>query len=291
MSRRLLVAVLLAAAFAAGALPDAAAADAPAPIPKTVSQRLQAHFFSVVDGWRRNRSRYLDLSVGYPAEKTPEAVPILKRLVNDLRVVVVPTPIPMLRAQPRVDGNTLFVSAGWLNLVNELLWAEALDMPANLPGRLGAPSSPGACLKAYESELEKYIDAPKRVSVEAMPRVAAFFKERKYCAPPLADDPIRFARKRHIDEGFEAAVVQLMSLEMQIMVAAAQPEIDIAKSKAVMLAKERPATPAVEPTSDAAEPAPGPVGHSAKSNSLALAWLEAHDFGLKRPAGLAEARP
>ena len=67
-------------------------------------------------------------------------------LVRELRVVVAPTAVPLLRTQRQLDGHTVIVSAGWLALLDELLRAEAVPQHEK--------DGKKECLSGYQSSLE-----------------------------------------------------------------------------------------------------------------------------------------
>jgi hypothetical protein len=113
--RAILVVALLGVAAGAETAAETAAPTATA----TASQRLQQRFVASVEGWRKTAPKLSD-------KKPPESPPAHEaQLLRELRVVVAPTAVPVLRVQRRGDGHTLIVSAGWLALLDELLRAEA----------------------------------------------------------------------------------------------------------------------------------------------------------------------
>jgi hypothetical protein len=130
--------------------------------PPTASQRLQQRFTAAVDGWRKAVS------------KLPDQEPHEAQLVRELRVVVAPTPLPLLRVQRRLDGYTFIVSAGWLALLDELLRAEAVsdgkrDCLSRYLAKVG-----GALRDNRDRAAKEVPEAP-----HALPRLATWLESRE----------------------------------------------------------------------------------------------------------------
>ncbi|QHI97574.1 hypothetical protein GT347_05975 [Xylophilus rhododendri] len=252
MNRRIAPALLAAASLAVTTAAWPAEAARPAPRPQSVSQRLQQHFVATVEGWRKVRLRPLEATVESKDQKPTERQATQKRLYEQVEIVVVPTPIPIMRSQQRINGSTVYVSAGWLSMVNEMLWAGELHLPA---AQKGAPGS--SCLTAYQDTLFRYAMNQDRVQSEAFPRVAALFETR--CEPPRGDDPERFARKQRIDAAFEQTTVRFMDREMDTL---------FERNNA-------------GPGPDGADRPRCPPDATARYPLRTWCWLETHDFLLR----------
>lgn len=124
--------VLIAALAGVASVATAAEATAPAAI-ASATQLLQQRFLATAQGWRK------------AVLKLPGVKPHEAELVGALRIVVAPTPLPMLRGQTRLEGHVIVVTAGWLTLLDDLLRAEALS-------ELDARGK--ACLTSYQAAIE-----------------------------------------------------------------------------------------------------------------------------------------
>ena len=73
--------------------------------------RLKDRFLAAAEGWRKKVTA-LD---GPPTKVTSASAATdapLPRDLRELRVLVAPTPVPAWKAQRRLDGSTVIVSAG-----------------------------------------------------------------------------------------------------------------------------------------------------------------------------------
>jgi len=88
--------------------------------------RLQDRFLAATEGWRKGVTALDGPPAKAPSASSTADAP-LPRSLRELRVLVAPTPVPAWQAQQRLEGRTIIVSAGWLELLDELLRAEALS--------------------------------------------------------------------------------------------------------------------------------------------------------------------
>lgn len=217
-------AVLAAAALAtlamAGAMAGAMAADTTtATLQRSDSQRLQQRFAAAVEGWRK-------AVVKHPDIKPHEA------LVRELRVVIAPTPLPLLRVQRRLDGSTLVVSAGLLMLVDELLRAEAVSA-------LVADSA--GCLSSYEDRVmavvqhnREHAGSPPR-PLQAWPRLTSLVESGEApeaCSALTPGDLRSPAVKARVEADADAAAMWFLTrqawllIELPLPAAAPAPAAD-----------------------------------------------------------------
>lgn len=104
------------------------------------SQKQVARWTAAYVGWR-------GATWTWPGETEREA-----SLRRDTRLLVVPTPAPILNTQRRLDGRAVVISVGLIALLDELLLAEivsGLDQPAASP----LAQAPEACFDHYAREL------------------------------------------------------------------------------------------------------------------------------------------
>lgn len=225
--------------------------------PTTASQRLQQRFAAAVEGWRKSALLALPEAAVDDARKAalrhveskPRSEPDAHaaRVLRELRVVVTPTPLPLLRAQRQLSGYSIVVSAGWLALLHELLLAEALSQPAAAAIDAGAPASSAAsgavrddgdCLQAFQREVWRVVadnrcraaEAPPR-PLRAWPRLASWVGSS---AAPKACSHLRpgaFRRpelQARIDDGADIATLWLLTRHAAQLVAQPVPRAAVA---------------------------------------------------------------
>lgn len=249
-----LAAALLSLAMA-GAMAGAMAADSSAAaVPSSDSQRLQQRFAAAVEGWRKAAVKHPDME--------PHAA-----LVRELRVVVAPTPLPLLRVQRRLEGSTLVVSAGWLMLLDELLRAEAVSA-------LVADSA--ACLSSYEDEVmaavqhnREHAKFPSR-PLQAWPRLSAWVESGQApeaCKALTPEDLRSPAVKARVQADADAAALWLLTRQAWLLIELPQPA----------------ASPSAK-ASAAAPPGAAPASLSERADHHAQQMLDA--YGLRQPEAL-----
>jgi len=270
--RAILVVALLGVAAGAETAAETAAPTATA----TASQRLQQRFVASVEGWRKTAPKLSD-------KKPPESPPAHEaQLLRELRVVVAPTAVPVLRVQRRGDGHTLIVSAGWLALLDELLRAEAAyTMP---------PAGGTRCFDDYVDQVLAVVyDNGERASrqqpqpLQAWPRFASWLEADdtptacKRIHPTLWSGP---AAQQRISEAADTAVLWLLTQQAAYLVALPVPKAAASATFAASAAAKSTSGP------DAAAAAPGPAASSPEQ----LAQHALEGYGLKPPAALQRLR-
>ena len=200
------------------------AAEVAAPnAPATASQRLQQRFTDAVEGWRK------------AASKLPGQKPHEEQLMRDLRVIVAPTPLPLLRVHRRLDGHTAIVSAGWLALLEELLRAEAVSE--------GVEGDEKHCLSGYADAVMVVVrDNRDRAAkqppqpLRAWPRLASLIEAGD---APFGCRQVHPARLRsaavqaRVDKAADSAAFWLLTRQAALLVAMRVPvQIDAAKAVA-----------------------------------------------------------
>lgn len=221
----------MAAALCSVAIAVSAANAAAAATPPTASQRLQQRFTAAVEGWRKAVSKL-------PAQEPHEA-----QLVRELRVVVAPTPLPLLRVHRRLDGHTLIVSAGWLALLDELLRAEAVsDGKKDCLSRYLAKV--GGVLRDNRNRAAK--EVPE--ALHALPRLATWLESRdtpEDCRN-LSARLRSAAVQARADEYADTAALWLLTRQAALLVALPAPRAEsvpgAAKDAAAASPKAGPAT-------------------------------------------------
>lgn len=211
-AQRRLAPVLFAAALWNIALSVAAADTAAPAVPATASQRLQQRFTAAAEGWRK------------AVLKLPGAMPHEAELVRELRVVVAPTPVPLLRVQRRLDGHTVIVSAGWLALLDQLLRAEAVSH--------GAADEGTDCLSGYSGKLMAVVRQNRDRAAEAQqprqawPRLAVLVESGAAptgCTHLKSADLQRPALQAQVDKDANAAAFWLLTHQAALLVALPVP--------------------------------------------------------------------
>lgn len=189
----------------------AAAADTPATAPPpSASQRLQQRFAAAVESWRK------------AVVKHPEVKPH-DTLVRDFRVVVAPTPVPLLRLQPRLDGATLVLSTGWLMLLDELLRAEAASvLVADNAGCLRGYQN--LVLAAVQDNRDRAIHPPR--PLQAWPRLSSLIDagdKPEGCQALLPSDLRSPALRSRTAADADATVLWLLTRQIALLAPLAAP--------------------------------------------------------------------
>lgn len=267
---------ILAAALLGVATGAALAAETAAPAAATTSQRLQQRFVASVEGWRKAAPKLSD-------KKPPESAPAHEsQLLRELRVVVAPTAVPLLRVQRRGDGHTLIVSAGWLALLDELLRAEvAYAIP---------PAGGARCFDDYlDQVLAVVYDNGERASrqdpqhLQAWPRFASWLEADDTPAVCTRIHPKSWrggAAQQGVSEAADTAVLWLLTQQAAYLVALPVPKAAASATLAASAAAKSTSGP------DAAAAAPGPAASSPEQ----LAQHALEGYGLKPPAALQRLR-
>lgn len=255
--RRVGATLLVALVLASGAGCAAAADTAAATVPRSESQRLQQRLAAAVEGWRK-------AVVKHPDIKPHEA------LVQELRVVVAPTPLPLLRVQRRLDGSTLVVSAGLLMLLEELLRAEAASA-------LVADSA--GCLSSYEDRVMAVVQhnreraGPASRPLQAWPRLASLVESGQApeaCKALTPADLRSPALKARVQTDADAATMWFLTRQAWLLIELPLPPLAVS-------------TPTAAPAA-ASETATVPVSRSERADLRAQAVLDG--FGLRPPEAL-----
>lgn len=158
--------------------------------------RLHRTVAQSVDTWRRSAF----VAANTPLSPTEQEI----RLAQEIRLVVAPTPKPLLRAQSRLEGHTLIVSAGWLALMDDLLRAEAL---------YGEKSD---CMEAFVQTLN---DAPSKASlagasVAVWPRLETWLSTHENCRRGTKYPLQRPSVQAKVDQDVAAVTVGLLSSQV-----------------------------------------------------------------------------
>ena len=190
-----------------------AAADRAAPaVPASASQRLQQRFTAAAEGWRK------------AVLKLPDAKPHEAELVRELRIVVAPTHVPLLRVQRRLDGHTVIVSAGWLALLDQLLRAEAVSH--------GAADKGKDCLSGYAGKLLTFFHENRDRAAEALqprrtwPRLTVLVESGAAptgCTHLKPADLQGPALQAQVDKAADAAALWLLTHQAALLVALPVP--------------------------------------------------------------------
>ena len=246
--RRLAILAAALLSLAAGAATAAEAASAPAAA--SPSQRLQQRFVASVEGWRKTAPKLTDKK---PTESPPahEA-----QLLRELRVVVAPTAMPLLRVQRRGGGHTLIVSAGWLALLDELLRAEAAYEAANAM----VPGSGEHCPRAYLQSVLAVLgsnrvraDEETPQPLQAWPRLASWLE--------AGDTPTDCKR-------IKPSLLRSAPVELQVSEAADAASLWLLTRQAAQLAEMRVPEPAAAASAAARANAAG----GAAKDDAASGW-------------------
>jgi hypothetical protein len=190
-----------------------AAQTAPPAAHVCASQCLQQRFFAAVEGWRK-------LAKKMPEQQSHEA-----DLVRELRVVVAPTAVPLLRTQRQLDGHTVIVSAGWLALLDELLRAEAVPQHEK--------DGKKECLSGYQSSLELALRANRDraaneppQALHSWPRLAQWLESG---GAPAACSKLKSTQLRspavqtRVDQAGDSVVLWLLTRQAARLVALPLP--------------------------------------------------------------------
>lgn len=222
--------VLIAAALLHIAIAVPAAEVAAPTAPATASQRLQQRFTAAVEGWRRAVS------------KLPDQKPHEAQLVRELRVVVAPTPLPLLRVHRRLDGHTVIVSAGWLALLDELLRAEAVSEGAEGGDKHCLSGYAGAVMVVVRDNHDRAAKQPPQ-SLRAWPRLASLVEAGD---APVGCRQVHPARLRsaavqaRVDKDADSVALWLLTRQAALLVAMRVP-VQVDAAKAVAAANAAPA--------------------------------------------------
>lgn len=230
---------LIAAAFLGLGVGGATAAEtAPPPAHVAPAQRLQQRFSAAVEGWRK------------VAKKMPDQQSHEAELVRELRVVVAPTAVPLLRTQRQLDGHTVIVSAGWLALLDELLRAEAVPQHEK--------DGKKECLSGYEASLMVALRANRdRAAKEppqalhSWPRLAQWLESGdapERCSKLESAQLRSPAVQARVDQAADTVVLWLLTGQAALLVALPVPE-QKAESSATGSAKADASTAADAATS------------------------------------------
>lgn len=203
---------LIAAAFLGLGVGGATAAEtAPPPAHVSPAQRLQQRFSAAVEGWRK------------AAKKMPDQQSHEAELVRELRVVVAPTAVPLLRTQRQLDGHTVIVSAGWLALLDELLHAEAVPQHEK--------DGKKECLSGYEASLEVALRANRKRAADepphSWPRLAQWLESGD---APKDCSKLKYAQLRsptvqaRVDQAADTVVLWLLTRQAALLVALPVPQ-------------------------------------------------------------------
>lgn len=218
------VAALLSIAIGASVAADMAASAAPA----TPSQRLQQRFTAAVEGWRKSV-----LNLPDPNPRLYEA-----QLVRELRVVIAPTPAPLLRVQRRLDGHTIVISAGWLALLDELLRAEAVLKQESVAEGASAPAVNGAqagsdCFGGYAQSVWGVLaDNRCRAAgmspgpLQAWPRLVSWVESKdapKGCANLKRISLQRLGVQARVEDGADTVALWLLTRQAARLIAMPVP--------------------------------------------------------------------
>lgn len=249
-----------------------AADNAASAMPRSDSQRLQQLFAAAVEGWRK-------AAVKHPDMKPHEA------LLRELRVVVAPTTLPLLRVQRRLEGSTLVVSAGWLMLLDELLRAEAVSALV--------PDS-AACLSSYEDEVMTAVQrnrerakSPSR-ALQAWPRLTSLVESGQApgACKALAPEDLRSgAVKARVQAEADAAALWLLTRQAWLLIELPQPA-ERPSAKASAEAAQPGAAPEQSDKPRVAAPAmdAAPASLPERADHHAQQMLE--EYGLRQPEAL-----
>ena len=269
-----------------------AAETASPPAVATPSQRLHQRFAASVEGWRKAAPK---LSDKQPQEPQAAHEP---QLLRELRVVVAPTAVPLLRVQRRIDGHTLIVSAGWLALLDELLQAQAAYAMA--------PGAGERCPHDYlQSVLAVVRDNRDRASKEtpqplqAWPRFASWLASddtRAECRR-IKPSVLRSATvEAQVIEGADTAALWLLTRQAARLAALPVPKPSTPAASganaapaattddAALAVRVAFATPAVSAQTAPADAAVAPSPAASSPDQLAQHALDG--YGLKLPAAL-----
>ena len=210
--RRLSMALIAATLLGVGGA--TAAETAPPPAHVSPAQRLQQRFGAAVEGWRK------------VAKKMPDQQSHEADLVRELRVVVAPTAMPLLRTQRQLDGHTVIVSAGWLALLDELLRAEAVPQHEAEDGKK-------ECLSGYEASLEAALRANRKraaheppLAPHSWPRLAQWLESGDAPEACRKLDPAQLrspAVQSRVDQAADAVVLWLLTRQAARLVALPVP--------------------------------------------------------------------
>ena len=192
-----------------GAAAAEPAASARSPL---ASQLLQQRFTTAVEGWRKT-------ALGSLPKNAHEA-----DIVRDLRVLIAPTPVPLVHVRRRLDGNSIVVSAGWLEVLEQLLRVEA---------NMKTSASPDArdCLDDYADLVRDVVrENVRRVSqklpepLHAWPRFEPLLLNSHsrpgHCIGLSRTDLKSVAVQDFVDRGMDAAALWLLTREVALLLAA-----------------------------------------------------------------------
>lgn len=253
----LVVAMLLGCGVAGPARAD----DVAPGVLASESQRLQQRFVVAADGWRK-------AVVALPDVKPHDA------LIRSLRIVVAPTPVPLLRVHRRLDGSTIVVSAGWLALLDELLRAQAVSVLA--AGNAGCLSSYAAKVKAVVQDNRERAKHPARPQ-QAWPRLAPLVESGQKpegCEALMPSDLRSPAVQERIEELSDAAALWLLTRMAAIVIALPVPKAN--DDPPVLAASSRTQSVAATEQADPERRAKQALDGYGLEQPAALSWMRAH---------------
>lgn len=270
LSRGRLAAAPVVAVLASLAMAGAMAADSAMSLPpRSDSQRLQQRFASAVEGWRK-------AVLKYPEIKAHEA------LVRELRVVVAPTPVPLLRVQRRLEGSILVVSVGWLVLLDELLRAEATS--ALVAGN-------AACLSSYEDVVLAVVQHNRERArhppqpLQAWPRLRSLIEsgEAPAACKALTPGDLRSpAVKARVAADFDAAALWLLTRQAWLLIELPQPKAAAVARATATTVESKPLAASEDAGRSQAASLPASVSERAELHAQQLL----DGFGLRPPEAL-----